>query len=137
MTKLKNLNCDKTKKIKFGQNSKTTIVTKLTNSICDKTQIMTQLKTVVMVTVVTVVIVTVVSVLTVTVVIVTVVRVILVTIAVVTVAVVTFFSKKNFTPPKPMRFLRAAFRDLAMFFKAFPKGVIRQPVLYQPYPNSI
>ena len=55
-------------------------MTKLTNSICDKTQIMTQLKTVVIVTVVTVV-------------------------------VVTFFSKKNFTPPKPMRFLRAAFRD--------------------------
>ena len=38
------------------------------------------------------------------------------TIAVVTVVVVTFFSKKNFTPPKQMRFLRAAFRDLAMFF---------------------
>ena len=27
------------------------------------------------------------------------------------------FSKNNLTPPKPMRFLRAAFRDLAMFFK--------------------
>ena len=40
----------------------------------------------------------------------------IVTIAVVTVVVVTFFSKKNFTPPKPMRFLRAAFRDLAMFY---------------------
>ena len=38
------------------------------------------------------------------------------TIAVVTVVVVTFFSKDNLTPPKPMRFLRAAFRDLAMFF---------------------
>ena len=38
------------------------------------------------------------------------------TIAVVTVVVVTFFSKNNLTPPKPMRFLRAAFRDLAMFF---------------------
>ena len=71
---------------------------------------MIQLKTVVMVTVVTVV-----SVLTVTVVIVTVVRVTLVTIAVVMVVVVTFFSKDNLTPPKPMRFLRAAFRDLAMF----------------------
>ena len=39
------------------------------------------------------------------------------TIAVVTVVVVTFFSKKNFTPPKPMRFLRAAFRDLVMFYR--------------------
>ena len=38
------------------------------------------------------------------------------TIAVVTVVVVTFFSKNNLTPPKPMRFLRAAFRDIAMFF---------------------
>ena len=38
------------------------------------------------------------------------------TIAVVTVVVVTFFSKNNLTPPKSMRFLRAAFRDLAMFF---------------------
>ena len=37
------------------------------------------------------------------------------TIAVVTVVVVTFFSKNYLTPPKPMRFLRAAFRDLAMF----------------------
>ena len=77
---------------------------------------MTQLKTVVMVTVVTVVIVTVVSVLTVTVVRVTVVCVTLVKIGVVTVVVVTFFSKNNLTPPKPMRFLRAAFRDLAMFY---------------------
>ena len=52
----------------------------------------------------------------VTVVIVTVERVTLVTIAVVTVLVVTFFfSKNNFTPPKLMRFLRAAFHDLAMF----------------------
>ena len=68
-----------------------------------------------MVTVVTVVIVTVVSVLTVTVVRVTVVRVTLVTIAVVTVVVVTFFSKNNLTPPKPMRFLGAAFCDLAIF----------------------
>ena len=41
------------------------------------------------------------------------------TIAVVTVVVVTFFSKNNLTPPKPMRFLRAAFRDLAMFFPKF------------------
>ena len=33
-----------------------------------------------------------------------------------------YFSKNNLTPPKPMRFLRAAFRDLAMFtsFKAIP-----------------
>ena len=38
------------------------------------------------------------------------------TIAVVTVVIVTYFSKNNLTPQKPMRFLRAAFRDLAMFF---------------------
>ena len=38
-----------------------------------------------------------------------------VTEAVVTVVIVTYFSKNNLTPPKPMRFLRAAFRDLAMF----------------------
>ena len=37
------------------------------------------------------------------------------TIAVVTVVIVTYFSKNNLTPRKPMRFLRAAFRDLAMF----------------------
>ena len=36
--------------------------------------------------------------------------------ALVTVVVVTFFSKNNLTPPQLMRFLRAAFRDLAMFF---------------------
>ena len=84
---------------------------------------MTQLKTVVMVTIVTVVIGTVVSVLTVTVVIVTVVRVTLVTIAVVKVVIVTYFSKNNLTPPKPMRFLRAAFCDLAMFFMAPLKGI--------------
>ena len=43
------------KQLKLLQNSQTQIVTKLTNSICDKTQIVTQLKTVVMVTVMTVV----------------------------------------------------------------------------------
>ena len=37
------------------------------------------------------------------------------TIAVVTVVIVTYFSKNNLTPRQPMRFLRAAFRDLAMF----------------------
>ena len=37
-------------------------------------------------------------------------------VTVVTVVVVTFFSKNNLTPPKLMRFLRAAFRDLAIFF---------------------
>ena len=41
------------------------------------------------------------------------------TIAVVTVVVVTFFSKNNLTPPKPMRFLRAAFCNLAMFYSEF------------------
>ena len=50
-----------------------------------------------------------------TIVIVTVVCVRLLTIAVVTVVIVTYFSKNNLTPRKPMRFLRAAFRDLAMF----------------------
>ena len=49
------------------------------------------------------------------------------TIAVVTEVVVTFFSKNNLTLPKPMRFLRAAFCDLAMFFfilqKKFKKVV--------------
>ena len=39
----------------------------------------------------------------------------LVTIAVVMVVIVTYFSKNNLTPQKRMRFLRAAFRDLAMF----------------------
>ena len=53
-TKLKNLNCDKTQKLKFckiqkfklGQNSKTQIVTKLKNSNCvnSKTEIVTKLK---------------------------------------------------------------------------------------------
>ena len=38
MTKLKNSNFHKTQKLKFGQNSKTQIVTKLKNSNCDKTQ---------------------------------------------------------------------------------------------------
>ena len=37
-TRLKNSNCDITKKNKLGQNSKTQIVTKLNNSNCDKTQ---------------------------------------------------------------------------------------------------
>ena len=82
---------------------------------------MTQLKTVVMVTVVTVVMVTVVSVLKVTIVIVTVVRMTLVTIVVVTVVIKPYFRKNNLTPQKPMRFLRAAFRDLAMFSDGFPK----------------
>ena len=76
-------------------------------------------------TVVLVVIVTVVSVLKVTVVIVTVVRVtvviiievtvVIVTLVVVTVVIVTYYSKNNLTPRKPMRFLRAAFCNLAMF----------------------
>ena len=62
----------------------------------------------------TVVIVTVV---TVTVIIfVTLVIVTVATVAVGTVVIVTYFSKNNLTPRQPMRFLRAAFRDLAMFF---------------------
>ena len=32
---------------------------------------------------------------------------------------IKIFSKNNLTPPKPMRFLRAAFRDLAMFWILF------------------
>ena len=36
--KFKNLNCDKTQKLKMGQNSKTKIGTKLKKSNCDKTQ---------------------------------------------------------------------------------------------------
>ena len=58
MIKTKSSNCDKTQKLKLGQNSKTQIVTKLKNSNCDKTQ--TQIATVVIVTVVTVAVVTVV-----------------------------------------------------------------------------
>ena len=40
--------------------------------------------------------------------------------AVVMVVIVTYFSKNNLTPSKPMRFLRAAFRDLAMFLFSLP-----------------
>ena len=88
--------------------------------------------TVVMVTVVTVVMVTVVSVLKVTIVIVTVVRMTLVTIVVVTVVIMPYFRKNNLTPQKPMRFLRAAFCDLAMFFfglesKKTSAGARRRP----------
>ena len=61
---------------------------------------------------------TVLLVLKVTIPIVTVVWVTLVTIAVVMVVIVTYFSKNKLTPQKPMIFLRAAFRDLAMFFSS-------------------
>ena len=66
------------------------------------------------------VIVTVVLVIKVTIAIVTAVWVPLVTITVVMVLIVTYFSKNNLTPQKPMRFLRAAFRDLAMFNWSHP-----------------
>ena len=69
-------------------------------------------------------IVTVVSVLRVTIVIVILVLVTVVTIAVLTVVIVTYFSKNNLTPPKPMRFLKAAFHDLAMFLDALPSLVL-------------
>ena len=85
-----------TAKVKMWQNSKNQIVTKLKSSNCGKTQTIklwqnpkTQIVTVVIVAVVTV--------------------------AVVTNVIVVYFSKNNLTPGKPMRFLRAAFRDLAMF----------------------
>ena len=38
VTKLKNSNCDKTQKLKSGQNTTTQIMTKLKNSNFDKTQ---------------------------------------------------------------------------------------------------
>ena len=54
-----------------------------------------------------------------------------VTVAVVTVVIVTYFSKNNLTPRKPMRFLRAAFRNLAMLgltpdFKIAKKTAIKK-----------
>ena len=43
VTKLQTLNCDKTQKLKKGE--QTHIVTKVKNSICDKTQSIAKLKT--------------------------------------------------------------------------------------------
>ena len=40
----KNSNCDETQNLKLWQNSETQIVTKLKNSNCDKTQIMTKVE---------------------------------------------------------------------------------------------
>ena len=42
--KLKNSNCDETKKLKWGQNSKTQMLTNVKNSNGDKTQIVMKLK---------------------------------------------------------------------------------------------
>ena len=54
------------------------------------------------------------------------------TIAVVTVVVVTFYSKNNLTPPKLMRFLRAAFRDLAIFLNVPQvKGEMQLDTMYR------
>ena len=48
--------------------------------------------------------------------IVSVVIVTVVKVAVVTLVIVTYFSKNNLTPRQPMRILRAAVRDIAMFY---------------------
>ena len=58
------------------------------------------------------------------------------TVAEVTVVEGTFFSKNNLTPPKPMRFLRAAFRDLAMFQEGLPVCQEDLPVYQEGLPVS-
>ena len=53
--------------------------------------------------------------------------------SVVTVVVVTFFCKINLTPQKSIRFLRAAFRDLAIFFLTYgmhESYSSRSPIMY-------